>query len=77
MTPKGNNLLVKPEPRERLTANGIIIPDIVSDPKMEWGRVLCGNEKIPEGSRVLYFGRNCFGKDGEKIVSMKKIIVWE
>jgi hypothetical protein len=44
---------------------------------MEWGVVVDGNGKVPDGSRVLYFGRHCFSKDGEKLVNVKKIVVWE
>jgi co-chaperonin GroES (HSP10) len=77
MKPTGNSILVRPEPYERVTASGIIIPETASDPKMEWGVVVDGNGKVPDGSRVLYFGRHCFSKDGEKLVNVKKIVVWE
>ena len=75
MTPKGLNIKVKPQPAEKIV-NGIIYPDTKTPPSQEWGTVVDGNNIVPDGSRVLYFGRKCFEHNGEKIVNKLKIIYW-
>lgn len=73
----GNNILIKPKPREHVLTSGIIIPSTAKDPRMEWGVVEDGNDVIPTGSNVLYLGLKCFTHNGVKVVSVSKILYWE
>ena len=76
MTPLGNNILVRPDAR-RLVVNGIHIPETATPSAQEWGTVVAGNEEIREGSRILYFGRKAFEKDGLKFINVKKVLIWD
>jgi len=76
MTPLGNSVKIQPKPYERFV-RGIYYPDTVTPPNMEWGVVTDGNGIVENGSRVLYFGKKCFQKDGEKIVNKAKLIIWD
>jgi len=75
MIPKSNFVKIKPKPRDKWTAGGILIPDNATPPSMEWGEVTDGNGWIPEGSRVLYMAKN-IEKNGEKIVNKKKVLYY-
>lgn len=80
----GNNILVKPEPRDRRLASGIIVPDTVDNKDFEWGIVVQGNEDaggdvvdvVGTGSRVLFSGRNCYSDGKNKEVAVKKCLYW-
>ena len=76
--PKGNNITVKPQPAEKVLASGIIIPDTITIKNHEWGKVVNGNDLIPTGSTVLYYGKKCFKEDGkdEKLVATNKVFYW-
>jgi co-chaperonin GroES (HSP10) len=73
----GNNILIKPKPRERVLASGIIVPETAKDPRIEWGEVVDGNNVVPTGSSVMYFGLKCFTNDGVKVVAVNKVLYWE
>ena len=77
MKPKGFNILVQPQPAEKVLASGIIIPDTVTPDTHEWGVVLDGNGYIEDGWTVLYFGKRSHESDGKKIVSFKKCMFWK
>lgn len=84
MKATGNNLLIRPEPRDSVLPNGLIIPDTVGKSDKEWGVIVEGAEKLIDsygnkaenGMKVLYFSK-CFEKDGVKLVSNKKCLLWE
>ena len=72
----GNTLKIKPQPREKKIGN-IYLPETALLPNMEWGVVTQGCEEIPTDTRVLYMGLKCFEQDGEKLVPIRKVILWE
>lgn len=76
MTPKGFNLKVKPKPREKVTSFGLILVDTATPPSMEWGIVTDGNGLLPDGARVLYFGKKSVEREGEKIVNRMKVLYY-
>lgn len=75
MKQKGNNILVKPLPSEKISPSGIIYPDTVSPKSQRIGEVLEGNS-IPKGSKVWYLSRNCPTRGEESLVSNKKVLYW-
>jgi len=75
MTPKGNNIKIKPVPNEKIV-RGILYPDTLTPSAQEWGEITQGKGRYKTGSRVLYFGKKCIEKDGEKIVATNKILYW-
>lgn len=85
MTPKGNNITVKPKPREKVLASGIIIPDTAKQSNRDWGVIVEGAERLIDsygnkaenGMRVYYFNTKAFRKGDEVIVSTKNCILWE
>ena len=81
MESKGNNILVKQIPKERVLASGIIIPDTIKIKGQNYGTVLESNPYIFDndgngievGSRVLFLGES---KEGEQIINNRQVLYW-
>lgn len=76
MKAKGNNILVRPDKKDLKLKSGVILPHEVDRDK-EWGEVLQGCGKIKTGQRVLYYGKHCFTHNDEKIVDIKRVVIWK
>lgn len=72
----GNNILVKPNPRNTTTKSGIIIPETAALPSQEWGVVEEGNDLVEDGLRVLYLGDKLFVDEGIKVVPVNRLLYW-
>lgn len=77
--PKGNNVTIRPRPRDKVRPSGIIIPDTVKKGSMEWGDVLdvSGDTDIKVGDYVLFYGGKCTEENGVKLVEHKRVIYRE
>lgn len=78
MIPKGNNVTIKVEPRDKVRESGIIIPDTVTPKNQEWGECVAvsGNTEIEVGERVLFLGKGCKEENGIKLVPNIKLLLW-
>ena len=77
MTPKGNNVVIDPKPRENVLKSGIIIPDTATLKRHKWGKVVYGNKTVPTGSSVLYMDSKYYSSEGQELVGNDKILYWE
>lgn len=77
MIRKGNNIIVKPKPREKVTASGVILPDTATLPNQEHGVIVEGYGEFEVGMNVLYHGARAFEEGDLKVISKDKIILWD
>lgn len=82
MEAKGNNLLVRPEPHDRVLPSGIIIPDTITPKNLHHARVLQTNEYIKDvngvgvevGASVIFTGKNT---EKDQIIANRQVLYWD
>lgn len=77
MERKANTILIKPNPQDKVSKGGIIIPDTATPDSLEWGEVVDGFGDLKKGVRVLFYRSKAYEEDGVKAVNANRVLYYD